>query len=106
MTGRRWLLIGTLLVALGATWFLAPEAAQACPGCASGLAEDDEAGRRVAAWFWSILFMMSMPFLLIGGFCGYMYLEVRRARARQQQDSPQRQPAAQPERSVVAGVRD
>jgi len=29
---------------------------------------------------WSILFMMSMPFLILGGFGTYVYFSIRRAR--------------------------
>jgi hypothetical protein len=32
-------------------------------------------------YFWSILFMMSMPFLILGGLGTYFYLQVRAARA-------------------------
>jgi hypothetical protein len=37
----------------------------------------------VRGYFWSILFMMSMPFLIIGGLGTMFYLDVRRARRRQ-----------------------
>jgi hypothetical protein len=58
--------------------------AQACPNCTNSLAGGDEASQQlVRGYFWSILFMMSMPFAILFGLGGYMYLEVRRARARQ-----------------------
>ncbi|MBX3412662.1 MAG: hypothetical protein KF708_08240 [Pirellulales bacterium] len=50
-----------------------------CPSCKQALA-DSKGGNMIAGYFWSILFMMSMPFTLLGGFSGYMYLLVRRAR--------------------------
>ena len=56
--------------------------ADACPNCSNGLAEQSDGGDLVAGYFWSILFMMGMPFLLLTSFSGYMYLEVRRARAK------------------------
>ena len=57
-------------------------AAQACPTC--GKALQSQGGNVVAGFQCSILFMMSMPFLLRGFFSLYMYIEVRRARARQE----------------------
>ena len=41
--------------------------AWACPTCKDGLAGNDPASNAMAAgYFYSILFMMSMPFLIIG----------------------------------------
>ena len=57
---------------------LLPAIASACPGCSEGLD-----GNLIRGYFWSIIFMMSMPFLILGGLSSYLYLEVRRARARQ-----------------------
>jgi hypothetical protein len=57
----------------------AVDAATACPSCKEALASDG--GDKIAGYFWSILFMMSMPFTLLGGFSTYMYVLVRRARA-------------------------
>lgn len=45
----------------------------------------------VAGYFYSILFMMSMPFILVGVFGGYAYLIVRRARRLQEGRDVQRQ---------------
>lgn len=74
----RWLLvIAVTAVVLSA---LSVDSALACPGCKQALA-DSKGGNMIAGYFWSILFMMSMPFTLLGGFSGYMYLLVRRARA-------------------------
>lgn len=57
--------------------------AQACPTCKEGLATaDPNHDRLVQGYFWSILFMMSMPFLILGGLGTYFYVEVRRARAK------------------------
>ncbi len=67
----------TLLLVLAAT-------ADACPMCKVALAGDDGAhGDVIGGFFWSILFMLSMPFAILGSFSGYMYLLVRRARAQQ-----------------------
>jgi len=68
------LLVTALLAMLAST-------ATACPTCKDGLAENDAAGRTMAAgYFYSILFMMSMPFVIIGTFGGAAYLSIRRAR--------------------------
>lgn len=55
----------------------------ACPTCKNGLMEGDEASQRmIQGYFWSILFMMSMPFAILIGVGGYMYREVKRAQAK------------------------
>jgi hypothetical protein len=51
---------------------------QACPYCKESLAENGQ--RLVSGYFWSILFMMSMPFLILGGLSSYFYVQVVRAR--------------------------
>jgi hypothetical protein len=56
----------------------------ACPTCKDGLAQNDPRGQSIAAgYFYSILFMMSMPFAILGTFGGLAYLSIRRARSRQ-----------------------
>ena len=65
--------------------------ALACPTCKNALAGHDHI---VQGYFWSILFMMSMPFLLLGSFTAYMYWEVRKARAQQAASRQANQPAA------------
>ena len=75
----------TLLLALIALLLVAT-VAQACPGCKEAIAENDLQGQRVArGYFWSILFMMSMPFTILGTFGTYCYVEVRRARRDKEQ---------------------
>ncbi len=55
--------------------------ALACPNCKDSFAEQGANGKNVArGFYWSILFMMGTPFAILGGFSGYMYLEVRKAR--------------------------
>jgi hypothetical protein len=71
--------------------------ATACPSCKEAISEGG--GDLISGYFWSILFMMSMPFVLLSAFCGSMYLAVRRARsaAAARQELPalaQPQPAA------------
>ncbi len=55
--------------------------AEACPTCKEGLNEDG--GNLMRGYFWSIMFMMSMPFLILSALSGMFYLDVRRARRRQ-----------------------
>jgi uncharacterized paraquat-inducible protein A len=56
-------------------------AASACPTCADALAEADPQQQSMAAgYYYSILFMMSMPFAILGTFGGLAYLSIRRAR--------------------------
>lgn len=79
-SGIRWWLIAVVVAAL--VWGAGVEPATACPTCKVALASHDPAaGDIVRGYFWSILFMMSMPFMILGSFSGYMYLEVRRARS-------------------------
>ena len=57
--------------------------ASACPTCKDGVAANDpEHAHMVKGYFYSILFMMGMPYLLLTSFGLYMYREVRKARAR------------------------
>lgn len=61
--------------------------AEGCPGCKDALAENDpQHARMVRGYFWSILFMMGMPFALAGTFGTFCYLEIRRRRVEQSQD--------------------
>ena len=71
------LLTGLLVVVISTV-------AWACPTCKDNLGSADS--NLAGAYGWSIVFMMSMPFLILGSFVGYMYLEVRRARLKQQQE--------------------
>jgi hypothetical protein len=56
------------------------EVASACPSCKEALAASSGGGDLVSGFFWSILFMLSMPFLLLGSFGLYFYYLVRKAR--------------------------
>ena len=53
--------------------------ADACPTCKHAVAENDAAQQGlVKGYFYSILFMMSMPFLLLGTFGGLVFVTIRR----------------------------
>lgn len=70
----------TFVLALGVA-LLAASVLHACPTCKEGLNEDG--GNLVRGYFWSIMFMMSMPFLILSALSSMFYLDVRRARQRQ-----------------------
>ena len=61
---------------------LTTDSVSACPTCKESLAAGGPgADNMVQGYFWSILFMMSMPFLILTGMGTYMYLLVKRAQA-------------------------
>jgi hypothetical protein len=75
-----WIVTALLLVVVV---FVFATTASACPTCKNGLMEPDEASQRLLrGYFWSILFMMSMPFAILFGIGGYMYREVKRAQTK------------------------
>ncbi len=62
--------------------------AWACPTCKSAISGDDPVSvARATGYFYSILFMMSMPFVIIGTFGGLAYFTIRKAREQQVADS-------------------
>jgi hypothetical protein len=63
-------------------------AAMACPNCKESLAQNDPAhATLVRGYFWSILFMMSMPFLILGGLSALFWWEVRKAKLQKLRES-------------------
>lgn len=82
------------LAALLVIFVVFHQTADACPTCKEGLAEGEENVAR--GYFWSILFMMGMPFLIFAGLGLYFFLTIRRAKARRQQSAVQsaNEPAA------------
>ena len=60
----------------------------ACPTCKEGFAEGSNHANLVRGYFWSILFMMSMPFLILGGLSTYFYLQIVKARIATPAPSP------------------
>ncbi len=80
-------LIRSLPVALALALLLVfADFAFACPTCKENLAGDPEAANIVRGYFYSILFMLSMPPLILSGLSLYFYYEVRKARALQAKD--------------------
>lgn len=66
----------------------------ACPTCKEGVDANDPHHQSLAAGFYySILFMMSMPYIILGSFGYLAFLSIRRAKI--QQEGADRQ-AAEP----------
>lgn len=67
----------TPVVLVGALIVLGAATAQACPMCANAVAEGrgDGGGDVPTAFYYSILFMLSMPFLLTASY-GYAFYRV------------------------------
>jgi len=83
MRGRQILsTIWTAVLALAVVLLVADFAA-ACPTCKDNLAHDPASANLARGIYYSILFMISMPFLIFGSLCAYFYWEVCRARKRQ-----------------------
>lgn len=73
---RLWIVA---LVLVSALVFCA--AAEACPGCAEAQAgQGAERAGIVRGYMYSIIFMLSMPFLIFGSFGIYVYRHVRRTK--------------------------
>jgi hypothetical protein len=81
--------------------FLAADVAWACPTCKEALASaGGDNPNLVRGFFWSILFMMSMPFLLIGIFSTVMYRAVKKGQAEGMQKVASQYSAHQPRELV------
>jgi heme/copper-type cytochrome/quinol oxidase subunit 2 len=81
-------------------------AAEACPGCAEAQAgQGPERANIVRGYFWSIVFMMSMPFLMVGGFGTYCYVQFKKlkvnAAAAAQSPAPTSPPAEAPRQTEL-----
>ncbi len=70
---RGVLAVGLLVLAAGI--------AQACPNCKEALSANGGGGDLVRGYFYSILFMMGMPFTILGAFSFSMYRAVKKAQA-------------------------
>ncbi len=90
--GCRWLAIVFVVTMIVACL---PEIASACPTCKENLADDPAAANIVNGYFWSIIFMLSMPPAILVGLVSYFYYEVCKARAegKTQKFSPEVQAA-------------
>ena len=69
------------LLVLLAVMLMASEVATACPNCKAGMSTNDPHAKSMASgYYYSILFMLSMPFLIVTSFSSWMYFAVRRAK--------------------------
>ena len=69
-----------LLLLIAVAWLSGDSLAVACPNCGDAMASDPVQAGLVRGIFWSILFLLSMPFLIFAGISGYFYWLVRNAR--------------------------
>ncbi len=72
LTSRLVLALAMLLCVLLA------DSLQACPTCKESLSENNK--EMIQGYFWSIMFMMAMPFSILTGISTYFYLLVRKNR--------------------------
>jgi len=73
-----------ILLVAGIVSLIVVQPALACPTCKEAIAENGQSQEGlVRGYFWSIIFMMSMPFLIFGGLGYYFGWQVRKARAEQ-----------------------
>jgi uncharacterized membrane protein len=77
---RRYLQFARWTLASVVVSIFAASVAEACPTCKDSLASDPVQQGMVKGYFYSILFMMSMPFLILSSLAAYFYYEVRKAR--------------------------
>ncbi len=69
------------------------DVALGCPTCKDQLANDPAAMNIARGYFYSILFMLSMPALILVGLSSYFYYEVRKARRKGAVAAPSPRPS-------------
>lgn len=80
---NRKLLVSTAILSIACVVFVATSGvASACPSCQAALAGDPEHGDLARGIYYSILFMMSMPFAIVGSFGFLAYRAVKREQRR------------------------
>ena len=79
------------IIAFAAVILCTADAALGCPTCKEGVAQNDPQYQSMAAgYYYSILFMMSMPFIILTTFGSFAYRSVKRAQA--ERDAAQQRP--------------
>jgi heme/copper-type cytochrome/quinol oxidase subunit 2 len=63
--------------------------ASACPTCKDSLANDPASASLVRGFYYSIVFMVSMPYVIFGSLAAYFYWQIRKARAKQAAEAEQ-----------------
>lgn len=81
----RWIVAAIVLALV----LLIASVAAACPTCKEGLVQNDPHGQSIAAgYYYSILFMMSMPYLVLGTFISVAYYSIKRAQRQRAEIEP------------------
>jgi hypothetical protein len=75
---KRWSRSAAIVVALVAVLCIAATAT-ACPNCRDALADNPRGQSLAKGFYFSILFMMSMPFLVLGTLGTVFYRSIQRA---------------------------
>jgi uncharacterized paraquat-inducible protein A len=76
----RWVIAAIVVVLV----LMLASVAAACPTCKDGLAQNDPHGQSIAAGYaYSVVFMMTMPYMLLCTMGSLAYLSIRRARQAQ-----------------------
>src|SRR4051794_38674345 len=74
----RWVVAAIVLALV----LMIASVAAACPTCKEGLAQNDPHGQAIAAgYYYSILFMMTTPYVVLATFLSAAYYSIRRARS-------------------------
>jgi hypothetical protein len=68
------------LMVVALLWLVSESTTWACPNCRDALAGDASHAGLVQGLFWSIILLLSMPFLILAGLSSYFYYLVRSAR--------------------------
>ena len=90
----------SLLLAVVVAALASAEVAFGCPTCGNSI--EHSGGNLAEGFYWSILFMMSMPFVILGGLSLLCWLEIRKARrAAETAAATAHQNPSQPANAVV-----
>lgn len=57
--------------------------AAACPTCKESIAHDPNSANLSRGYFYSIMFMLSAPYVIFGSLAAYFYWQIRKARREQ-----------------------
>jgi hypothetical protein len=90
MNARRRLSRILVPVVCVAVMVAAASVASACPSCQQALGADGSQGDLARGMYYSILFMMSMPFAIVGTFAGLMYRAVKLEQRRKEAEAAQK----------------
>lgn len=71
----RWVTQGVFCIVVVCVF---SQLAEACPTCKESLSQND--AQMVRGYFWSIMFMMAMPFSILTAMSTYFYMLIRKAR--------------------------